>query len=42
MPPLPVFLYIATADNNQWMGPAPVSDIAAQVHSIRLVSIIIY
>jgi len=35
MPPLPVFLYIATADNNQWMGPAPVSDIAAQVTECR-------
>ena len=31
MPPLPVFLYIATPDNNQWMGPAPLNDIAAQV-----------
>merc|ERR1712071_359534 len=35
MPPLPVFLYIATADNNQWMGPAPMGDIAAQVTECR-------
>lgn len=35
MAPLPVFLYIATPDNNQWMGPAPLNDIAAQVTECR-------
>jgi len=34
-PPIPVFLYIATQDNSQWMGPAPVNDIAAQVTECR-------
>ena len=36
MPPLPVLMYIATADNSQWLGPAPMSEMAAQVTIIIL------
>ena len=38
--PFSVLVYRATEDNNQWLGPAPLTEVAKQVRSLHFLSIV--